>query len=254
MIKLFNYSYLAKGLQKIYNIDNPIIKRIKKLINTAITYNPKPIEKKSLKNFIPDENQIVFHNILRVVGDGASEKLPLFSTRLFYEVSLLEKILDNLIVEKSLEIGCGYARLTPWIAKHSQEHYAIEPTQELYEWSKLLYTDVKIENTSCDELPYPDNYFDLVITWTVLQHISPGRFKKSIEEIKRVLKNDGTLVITEYTQYISPPTTTWGHSIEEYSLLFQPKKLADHFERKVESFTSHHAVKPYHMGEVMKFI
>ncbi len=254
MRDLFNYRIFAWILHKIYNIDNPLIKRIKNKINKALAYNPIPAEKKNDKKLFFDENQIVFHDILRVVGDGASEKLPLFSTRLFYEVSLLEKILNNLNVEKSLEIGCGYARLTPWIAKHSNEHYAIEPTKELYEWANLLYTDVHFEKASCDELPYPDNYFDLVITWTVLQHIPPGRFKKSIEEIKRVLKNDSVLVIAEFTQKIPPPTTTWGHTIEEFSLLFQPKKLVQHFERKVEPFTPFHAVKPYHMGEVMKFI
>jgi len=226
-----------------------MIKKIRSNINKALTYNSKQVMK---NNLILNENQIIFHN--DVVGDGVSQKLPLFSTRLFYEVSLLEKILGNLMVEKSLEIGCGYARLTPWVANHSKEHYAIDPTKKLYEWAKLLYPDVHFENTTCDELPYPDNYFDLVITWTVIQHIPPGRFKKSIEEIKRVLKNDGVLVITEYTQENSSCTTTWGHSIEEYSSLFQPKKLVEHFERKVEHFTPFHSVKPYHMGEVMKFI
>ncbi len=251
MRNLFFYSCLAKILQKIYNLDNLLIRNIKKNINKALLYNPKPVR---ISKFVQDENQIVFHEVLRVVGDGVSENLPLFGTRLFYEVSLLEKILDNFMAQKSLEIGCGYARLTPWIANHSKEHYAIEPTKKLYDWAKLLYPEVQFTQASCDKIPYPDNYFDLVITWTVLQHIPPGRFKKSIEEIKRVVKNDGILVITEFTQKTSDPTTTWGHSIEEFSLLFQPKKLIDHFERKTEPFTPFHTVKPYHMGEVMKFI
>lgn len=247
----FNYKYYAKILQKIYNLKNPIIERIRININKALKYNLKTV-KRNTPNL--DENQIVYHHLLRVVGDGVSELLPLFSTRLFYEVQLLEKILDGVMVEKSLEIGCGYARLTPWIANHSKKHYAIEPTKELYKWAKILYRDVKFENVSCDGLPFPDDYFDLVITWTVLQHIPPGRLTKSIEEIKRVLKDDGILVITEYTRKNSSDAATWGHSIEEYSSLFRPKKLVEHFERIVEPFTPYHVVKPYHMGEVMKFI
>jgi len=251
MGKVFNYEYMAKFLQKIYYSKNPIITKIKANINKVLVYNPKPLKKRKTKI---NENQIVYHHLLRVVGDGVSEKLPLFSTRLFYEVSLLEKILGNLYGDKSLEIGCGYARLTPWIAKHSKDHYAIEPTKELYEWAKILYPEFKFENTSCDDLPFPNNYFDLVITWTVLQHIAPGRFKKSIEEIKRVLKDDGVLVITEFIDKSSSSATTWGYSIEEYSSYFHPKKLVEHFERKVENFTPFHTVKPYHMGEVMKFL
>ena len=251
MVKLFIYKYIAKFLQKLYNLKNPVIIKVKDTINKALTYNPKPLKKTELKI---DENQIVYHHILRVVGDGVSEELPLFSTRLFHDVLLLEKILGELNVDKSLEIGCGYGRLTPWIAKHSKDHYAIEPTKELYEWVKLLYPKFKIEYTSCDELPFPESYFDLIISWTVLQHIPPGRFKKSIQEIKRVLKDDGVLVITEYTDKNSASTTTWGHTIEEYSDLFHPKKLVEHFERKVENFTHFHVVKPYHMGEVMKFM
>jgi len=234
MGKVFNYEYIAKFLNKLYNSKNPLITKIKANINKVLVYNPKPLKKRKTKI---NENQIVYHDLLRVVGNGVSEKLPLFSTRLFYEVSLLEKILGDLYVDKSLEIGCGYARLTPWIAKHSKDHYAIEPTKELYEWAHLLYPEFKFDNTSCDDLPFPSNYFDLVITWTVLQHIPPRKFKKSVEEIKRVLKDDGVLVITEFIDKSSSSTTTWGHSIEEYSSYFHSKKLVEHFERNFENFT-----------------
>lgn len=117
-----------------------------------------------------------------------------------------------------------------------------------------MYLAFKFENTSYDDLPFFDNYFDLVITWIVLQHIPPRRFKKSIEEIKRVLKDDGVLVIIEFIDKSSSSATTWGHSIEKYSSYFYLKKLIEHFERKVENFTSFHAVKPNSMGEIMKYV
>ncbi len=250
-MKFFIYKFTVKFLQKLNNLKNPVTIKIKDIINKALTDNPQQLKKTKLKW---DENQIVYHHIIGVVGDGIGEELPLLSTRLYHEVLLLEKILGELSVDRSLEIGCGYGRLTPWIAKHSKDHYAIEPTKKLYKWAKLLYPKVKIECTSCDELLFPDNYFNLIITWTVLQHIPPGRFKKSIQEIKRVLKDDGILIITEDTNKNSSSANTWGHSIQEYNELFSPKKLVEHFERKVENFTRFHAVKSYYMGEVMKFI
>ncbi len=103
-------------------------------------------------------------------------------------------------------------------------------------------------------MPFLSNYFDLVITWTILQHIPPGKFKKSLEEIKRVLKDEGVLVITEFIDESSSSTTTYGHSIKKYSSYFYPKKLVEHFDRKVENFTSFHAVKPNIIGEMMKYV
>ena len=192
------------------------------------------------------KNGRVSFDVSQVVGDAASKNLPAFSSRLYYEIKSIKEILGDLHVNRSLEIGCGYARLTPWIAEYSDEYYAIEPEKELYEIAKKIFPSFNFLNAPADKMPFPDNYFGLVVSWTVLQHIPPEKFHDSINEILRVAEDDAVILIAEYTKN-TPSPTTWGHSIEEYSRLFKPFELVKHEPRKTESLIN------YYVGEVMKF-
>jgi SAM-dependent methyltransferase len=45
-----------------------------------------------------------------------------------------------------------------------------------------------------NSIPYPDDYFDVVISWGSLEHIAGG-YDKALQEIRRVLKNGGLLFV-----------------------------------------------------------
>lgn len=185
-------------------------------------------------------------DVEQVVGDGVSQNLPTFSSRLYYEAKSIREFLDDFHVKRCLEIGCGYARLTPYIAEYSDEMYAIEPEKKLFEIARKLYPMFNFLNTPVDKMPFPNNYFGLIVSWTVLQHIPPIKLRDSISEILRVAQDDAVILIAEYTKKTASPTT-WGHSLEEYSRLFKPFRLVKHEPRKVENSSN------VHMGEVMKF-
>jgi len=100
--------------------------------------------------------------------------LPHFSARLYREVKLLNEAIGSYHAKRSLEIGCGYGCLTPWIAEHSDQHYAIEPEIALLDNAKKLFPNINFYQAKAQKLPFPDSHFDLIISWTVLQHI-PSR-------------------------------------------------------------------------------
>jgi len=101
----------------------------------------------------------------------------------------LEKVLP-LIPEGSiiLEIGAGMGSQARDLAERGFSVEAIDvedsPYLEEREWPVRLYDGAKI--------PYPDNKFDLVFSSNVLEHIP--RLEEFQEEIKRVLKPNGTAV------------------------------------------------------------
>ncbi len=201
--------------------------------------------KNNSKSRLKKSNRISF-GVGQVVGEGASKNLPAFSSRIYHELKTIRKFLGDLHVERSLEIGCGYARLTPWIAEYSEQHCAVEPEEELFNIAKGLYPSFDFVNCAADKLPFPDNHFDFIFTWTVLQHIPPEKFQQSIDEILRVIKDDGVILMAEHVQY-TPSPTTWGHTIEEYQELLKPFVLTMHEPRKVESLVD------INVGEIMKF-
>ena len=160
--------------------------------------------------------------------------LPQFSVRLYHEVKLLEQALGCYHAKRSLEVGCGYGRLTPWITEHSNQHYAVEPEHTLLNSAKQLHPNVAFYNTRVQQLPFPDNYFDLCICWTVLMHIPPGELHQAIREMKRVCTPAAIIILAEGTGN-RKGMGYWEHTLQEWRDLFSPWKLTWHIQRKIEA-------------------
>ena len=104
-----------------------------------------------------------------------------------------------------VEVGCGFGRLTPWVAEFSGANEAvgvdhneqsINLAQRQYPSSKFTWHQCGAE--SIDER-IEENSVDLVLSWTVLQHLSPSLIAKASTAIQNILSDDGWLVATEET-------------------------------------------------------
>jgi len=203
---------------------------IKDLIIDCIK-NPHKIPSKLRKGFKIYTKKIVPFTYEDVVG--RARDLPNFSARLYCEVKLFNKAIGSYHAKRSLEIGCGYGRLTPWIADHSNQHYAIEPESVLLNSARKLYPTTYFYQAIAQNLPFPNEYFDLYVSWTVLQHIPPKQLTKAITEIKRVCRPEAIIILAEGVGK-KGYSTTWEHTLEEWKRLFSPWKLTWFTERKIE--------------------
>lgn len=186
-----------------------------------------------------------FESVTDGWGDNG-KGLPSFSARLYQETTLLQEAIGKFKATKSLEIGCGYGRLTPWIAEFSEKHYAIEPEIQLLKTAKKLYPSVTFYSSKAQALPFPDDYFDLCVTWTVLQHLPKTEMIKAIVEIKRVCAQKALIIIAEGVGK-RRGIWYWEHPLGAWKELFQPWELTWYKERKIEkSFTDF-------AGLIMKF-
>lgn len=142
-----------------------------------------------------------------------------FSDNYVYQRSLLayEKA-AKLVSGKVLEIGTGSGYGVELIAENTDQFVTID---------KFIYTPKSnttssthnnveyIQMTVPPLIDIPDNSFDFVISFQVIEHIKND--KKFVEEIFRVLKNNGKFIVTTPNKKMSLTRNPWH--VREYSLV-----------------------------------
>ncbi len=106
----------------------------------------------------------------------------------------------NLNDKVLLELGCGGAVMSTKIAStgFNRKLYACEI--DLVQHKKNFKKNIKnIEFILCcaQDLPFEDESIDMVLMFKSFHHIPKEHMKKALSEIKRVLKNNALLYISE---------------------------------------------------------
>jgi len=97
--------------------------------------------------------------------------------------------------EKILDLGCGNGRL--FEIKNDAEYFGADVSSKMIEIAKKNYPQGKFFLTSPLSLPFQDHFFDKVFCLSVFHHIPSFKYRMQfLKEIKRVLKKDGTLILT----------------------------------------------------------
>jgi ubiquinone/menaquinone biosynthesis C-methylase UbiE len=129
--------------------------------------------------------------------------------RAYYDFLISKEDLENKVV---LDIGCGYGAFVLYASeKKVKKVYGIEITEKDLATAKKCVEkeNVELKVGSGIEIPFPDNYFDTVVSFEVLEHIPKNTENKMFSEINRVLKKGGKL-------YLSTPFDSF------FSKLFDP--------------------------------
>jgi len=106
--------------------------------------------------------------------------------------SILKKIRAIRTSGKILEIGCGYGFLLDTLNKNGYEAFGIEPSAHAFEFAKNRH-GLDVRNVLLEEAKYPEDFFDIVILFDVLEHIEDVNI--FLCTIKKYLKKGGHLLI-----------------------------------------------------------
>jgi SAM-dependent methyltransferase len=154
--------------------------------------------------------------------------------RHYYEVMQLRRCLEFTTGQgvkpgRSLEIGCGFGRLSPYIAEQFEQHTAVDINSWAVSEAGRFYPKISFSVASATKLPFPDDSFDTVITWTVLQHIPNSLVGNALSEIKRVANPKSLIILCEATLNAGKPEKGRQHTHdrfpEYYAEAFSPRKL-----------------------------
>jgi len=102
--------------------------------------------------------------------------------------------------KKLLDIACGTGVLTEQFVRMGADVTAIDLTPKAVELTKkrleLYKINANVIEGDAQQLPFPDNSFDMVCAWGCLMHMP--KTEKAISEIRRVLKPGGKMIAMMY--------------------------------------------------------
>jgi SAM-dependent methyltransferase len=116
-----------------------------------------------------------------------------------------------LLKGRILDVGCGdgLIDLGIFLRMQPRELIGIDPFKGFERLPEILASNhlpaellddalaegrLQFRAEDANDIPYPDNHFDVVVSWGSLEHIAGG-YGEALKEIRRVLKKDGLLFV-----------------------------------------------------------
>jgi len=141
-------------------------------------------------------------------------------------VPKLPKKITNLLKDKKevLDIGCGNGWLTHYVSKKAYTGITYSKS-EVKNLQKNGYRAI-ILNIEKDKLPFKDETFDCVFASHIIEHIEKKELINLMNEIKRVLKKNGVIILTTPTEYSFGFYAEWTH-VRPYNHGSLPNMIKD---------------------------
>lgn len=157
-------------------------------------------------------------------------------------LEMTEKIvkeLDPKPGEKILDAGCGTGNLEVLINKHCPDASitALDFSEIMLKRAKKKVSETVTFHklNLCDQLPFPDNHFDSIVSVNVL-HTLPNPLK-AINELSRVLKHNGKIIIVALKKDFQMPLILKDHAHKnEPQEKWMTKNLFDWFKLVFKAF------------------
>lgn len=117
-------------------------------------------------------------------------------------IEFLKEIQKTLNTGKTLDLGCGEGRHAIYFAEKGFDSYGIDYIEIAIEEAKQKALEkgvsVNFQAMNVLMLEFRDNFFDVVLDWSVLDHIKPKDWDTYVSDISRILKSGGYLILTEF--------------------------------------------------------
>ncbi len=117
------------------------------------------------------------------------------------EIVKLLPVLKKAEVEKILDLGCGSGRHVVFLTKRGFNLYGFDISASGIRLTRKWLREVKMRanlrvGDIYGRLPYKTGFFDAVISILVIHHGRIGQIRKTIKEIRRVLRPGGLAFVT----------------------------------------------------------
>lgn len=99
---------------------------------------------------------------------------------------------------KVLDLCCGSGQATRFLVKLSEQVTGLDISPVSLERARRNVPQAKYVEGLAEEIPLPDEQFDLVHTSAALHEMEPEQLRQIIKEVYRVLKPGGKLALVDF--------------------------------------------------------
>lgn len=98
-----------------------------------------------------------------------------------------------------LDVGCGTGSFLEFYLRYTRQLYGIDTSPAMMDIARQrLGQEAELHLGSAAEMPYPGNHFDLIVSMLVLHEMDQPIRLAVLEEMKRVLKPDGKILLIDF--------------------------------------------------------
>lgn len=101
--------------------------------------------------------------------------------------------------DRVLDVGCGSGRLYGALSEKKISYIGIDQSEKMIEIARKEHPDAEFLVGDMTAIPFPDAEFDAVFCVAAFHHLSSeSARKKTLLEMKRVLKPSGKIILTNW--------------------------------------------------------
>jgi SAM-dependent methyltransferase len=154
--------------------------------------------------------------------DSAQAWITRVDTFDFARVVLLDepmiRLCGDLRGKRVLDVGCGEGRYCRMLQEQGATTVGLDPTEPLLARAKERDPGGTYVKGSGEQLPFEDDFFDVVAFYLTLIDIPD--YRKAIQEAARVLKPGGQMVIGNLAPHATTSPTGWVRDAQGNKLYF----------------------------------
>ena len=106
------------------------------------------------------------------------------------KIALVRKYVKPHKNDRLLDVGCGTGISTDF----NCNCVGVDTSEELLKIAREKFPEKEFIRAKAESLPFPDNYFDFVISLTAVQNFDD--IEEAVKEIERVARDDAVIVIS----------------------------------------------------------
>ena len=107
--------------------------------------------------------------------------------------------------ERVVDVACGTGKVPVLVTKSvlpGGEVFGIDASAEMIamsrKWAEHAKVEVEFRQCVMEDLPFPDDHFDVVLSCQALHHVPRHAKLQALSEMQRVLRPDGRLLLLDH--------------------------------------------------------